>query len=255
MSKNLNGLMLIKILEAQFGYLLYSKGEIKFSTAKKWIDDEKKYGHGKGDQFEAIFASTFSYDKTSNIAYKNMYSDVETERSGNFIHYRKRSTLLSPATSFYLVDNQNCTCNNVKHVISENYFKDFSNENQKINLIDKTWKSTIYIRYIHEFEKRVLKALVNIGIKEKDVIFSKIHYDARIRDVNYITMKQPPAELFLKDCSLQHQNEWRIVINTHDPDILNYLECTPIRVGSISDISKIEYKVSKNDKEVVYIKK
>ncbi|MGX8795259.1 hypothetical protein ACR6HW_04040 [Fusibacter sp. JL298sf-3] len=255
MREKKTGILLLKVLEAEYANSLFGKGELKFSNARKWIEDENKYGHGKGDQFEAIFARIPSRFKITMNIIEKLYEDIEASIDDNYINFRVKRSLDLPATCFYLIDIDEDASDQVEHKISSEYYRDFGNNTDKINLVDKKWMSTVIIRNIDDFKSRLTKALTDIGVKESEIMFSKLHYESKIRNSTFFNTKQPPTELFFKDNSLEYQNELRVVINTDDDEVTSYLYNNPLVIGNLKDIAKIEFRVPHDDTQVIYIKK
>lgn len=89
--------------------------------------------------------------------------------------------------------------------------------------------------YDHElFLNKLLKKLCELGIKKDEIIYKQIEY---------IEMDKPfkikdghPYELFYKNKQFYDQHEGRVVLNTSNTELINYLLNNPIDIGSLEDV-------------------
>ena len=206
------------------------QGTIKFSCAKNWIDAEAKYNSGIGDRLEAVYATCHKNSRLQSMLVKK-YPDTYSFIDGEYECFRRESVIKLPAFCFYYVTNESLIEEQglLKHKIDKNFFSDFKIEKNVGN-------SILAILNVKEFIYRLKYRLLEIGIKDREILIEVIHYDNRLRNDIFQLNKDSPKELFLKDYSYNHQNEVRIVINTKDEKIREYLLNNEIQIGNLSDI-------------------
>ena len=224
-------------------------GSLYFGCPENWIRMEKEGNKGQGDILEGAFMSVKN-NKQLLIDSKCLEgNDIESFQHNGFTFYRRKSVLDLRCFCLYgLYDNsfqKSIDKNGKAHYdsrITKKYFSDFTEyktreEYEKIDKKDQP--VVVFINNPHEFFRRICDYLVSIGVDKKDILIAPVTYMNRYE--NMTEAVDFPYELFLKDKSFEEQSEMRIVINSKNPQYIEYKEKNnnTIHVGSLKDITDI----------------
>lgn len=238
--------------EVKYAKNFVEKGEMKFSSANKWVEYAKSRGDGRGDLFEGCLAGC-NYIDLANIAvlcgkyYKD--DDIYPIQIGPSIYFKSNRSMGLPCLCFYIMKHSVFNCPDIPgwHHISADipatYFRDFADNKSPIEieaLPEGDRPSLIFISDFNTLKERIKHSLLALGLTEDEIIIRSVRY-TKIRGLDggwFITAEQRPYELTFKDNSFIHQSEARIIINTHKRDILEFLENNVITVGSLEDIAQ-----------------
>lgn len=100
--------LLYKIMDQMF-INNFANGNFYFSCCGNWIDIAKREcDNGQGDKHEGVFAK---YKKKNSRKPKKYYralfkNDLIIEQEGDYILFKRKSSLYIPAICFYSIDNQ-----------------------------------------------------------------------------------------------------------------------------------------------------
>ena len=94
----------------------------------------------------------------------------------------------------------------------------------------------VVIHDIDRFIEKITDKLILLGLKKSEIMTHIIEYNDK--NIPFYCTRKPPNELKIKDNTFSHQQEGRIIINTDNTSILEYLQNNPIEVGSLNDISE-----------------
>ena len=242
-------IMLFRCLPKRYA-LDFIKGKIKFGQPDNWIKEEEKGNKGRGDLLEGVMFSTTLDDNTSFI--NNIKSNVNFENfsSNNLLYFRNKHVRDLYCLCLYSLNDNVFTNKEIdrfgeEHMIAKvsyDYFLSFSYNSTKENyfeLDENDRQTVIFISNPKEFSKRIRSFFKKFDVSENDIL---------IYPVNYIDLKIPffidvlsPLELFVKDQYYKYQSEYRVVINSINLDLINYLKENNgvIDIGDISDIAYI----------------
>lgn len=242
-------ILVIKCTKSEFAHKFVDLGQIKFSTPKSWEQYGKK---GRGDIYEGTlaFTSKFFPEQYNQIAPK--YSNTCTYELPNRILIKNRFDMKLPCVCFYGLKNgafpepSHEGKVRLSTSIGSKYFQDFADNAtpEEISALpDKDKPAVVVIKDWQEFMNRLITKLISLGIPKDSIIISPINYydfTPYDTDDSYLDFNTtPPYELFIKSkADFGYQNELRIVINSHNPDILRQFD-SPIEIGNLSDIANV----------------
>ncbi|NFD96758.1 hypothetical protein EXN37_03100 [Clostridium botulinum] len=242
----------------QYAENFLNKGQIKFNTPNSWVKYAFEKGEGRGDKLEGTIA-TFRIDDIEhmielNKKYKYCF-DLKRMIIDKRVYLKRARDMSLLCFCFYVLKQDMFKCPNEegKHklttTIPSSYFKDFMDnlEPCEVEKLDENDKPAVIIIYNYpEFEKRIVRALMKIGLKREEIIIERVLYkdlEKFGRDGWWDFCQKPPMELAIKDKRFKSQSEARIIINTDDMKIKNKLK-KPIEIGPLRDIACISYKYS-----------
>ena len=242
---------LFRCTEKKYADLFCKNGTIKFGTPRTWIDLEKSEGKGRGDSKEGISAIIPCLDYDNIVAFYNMRPDTVGEMINEFTYFRSNNLLDLPCFCLFGLHNTHFSeittdKKGILHytaTIAKEYFNDFSENTAKesINkLPEEKQPVVIIITNPHEFFCRIKSYFYNLGVKDEEIIISPVIY----KDMSspFVFYGKFPNELLLKDIYFSHQSEVRIILNTRDHKILQFLKQNNniINLGCLKDITHIE---------------
>ena len=258
-----------------------SNGIVHFSCCEKYIEIAKKgCGKGQGDEHECVFAKYLKENSSKPIKkYKNIFDDdLQVEEEGDYVLLRRKSSLLIPTSCFYGIDG-NIIINNLKDEDLE-YIKKIASDNPGKNEI-KVPKIPFYFgdKYLDDFGKEDETKGIYIVPKKfkeemirKKVKFNKVAYIDEnqeydiFKDKFYnkyfddiMNLKEAfnyRVDMFFKDKSYSHQNEYRFIIPTMPfNNFKEGKEGTKIKLDGLIpfDVSKAKNSNrSANGKDLIY---
>ncbi len=236
---------ILRCTNVKYARKLVELGSIKFNTPASWVEAEKKSGKGRGDVLEGTFAACHPLDIENIIIYSNQYEDVYGETIGGLTYFRRKRTMKLPCYCFYLLKQDSFEVpqkpgkQKITTIIPGEYFRDFADnfsKEQVLALPEIERPAVVVISDIDQFLGRIHRKLLSIGVKKSEIILEIIEYADK--KVPHYCKKESPKELKLKDEYFKHQVEGRLIINTEDQSVLDYLKSNPIEIGSIEDIAK-----------------
>ena len=232
----------------EHGISLIKKGSIKFNTPRSWIKYAKdKMQEGRGDLLEGVFAAA-QYNNISDIRYyATMYDDIEPFffPQNKLVYYRRGYTLDLPCLCLYAAKMSDFIWQDEKGDARElhidgSYFRDFQDnisiEDEK-KLPKKRRATVVWIQRMDEFKDRIVTKLLSMGVTAHEIIMGGISYDDLNADF-WMPHCRTPRELLVKDEKFIKQSEFRIIINTNNPTILEQLK-KPIEIGNCKDIAAL----------------
>lgn len=248
--KNLRTLWLLRCTEKQYADSFCKQGNIKFNTPRIWIKMEEECGKGRGDANEGVFSSHEPTDAISIMQSSKLRQDIECYTKERITYLRSKDILDLPCFCLYGLHNTNFTESSidkagiVHHIgcIAKEYFEDFGNDITKEDMdkiAEENQPVLVMINNPHEFFNRVREFFISLGAKPEEILISP---------VIYMDKKQPfycnleyPYELFLKDLEFSKQSEVRIIINTKNKKVLEYMKDNNniVNIGDLRDITNI----------------
>ena len=236
---------ILRCTNVKFAKKLVDLGSIKFNTPESWAKAEKESGKGRGDVLEGTFAACHPLDIEDVISYSNQYKDVFGETINGLTYFRRKRTMKLPCYCFYLLKQssfetpQTAGKQKISTIIPSEYFRDFADNLSKeevLSLSEEERPAIVVINNIDQFLAMVRSKLLSIGVKNSEIIFELIEYADK--SVPHYCTKESPKELKLKDKYFQHQSEGRIIINTDNQSVIDYLDKNSIDIGTIETIAK-----------------
>lgn len=244
----------IRCTTVEYANKFIEKGSIKFNTPASWVNYAITNGEGRGDRLEGTIAMCNCFDiltiKEISEKYQNC-SNLTTSIIGERIYFKNNYSMQLPCFCIYIMKNSMFECPEAegKHVLKTNitgdYFKDFMDNQTKeeINsLEDRDKPAVILITDFDKFKKRVIEALLNLGLDENEIIISSVTYfdfDLYGKDGWWDFGQKFPNELTIKHKRFENQSEARIILNTDKEEIKKYLCDNPIEIGAMDDIATV----------------
>lgn len=235
---------ILRCTSLKYAKELLENGSIKFNKAENWVKDEKINGKGRGDSLEGVFASCNVLDIKNVINYYNQYSDVYGETINRLTYFRRNRTMKLPCYCFFLLKQElfkqpeKIGKQKIFATIPGSYFKDFANhvsENELLNLKEEDRPALVVISDMEKFINMIIKKLISLGLKESEIIFKNIEYINK--KVPFYCTGESAMELTIKDKYFSCQSEGRIIVNTNNEFINEYLLNNPIKIGAINEIA------------------
>ncbi|QSX06670.1 hypothetical protein JYG23_04235 [Sedimentibacter sp. zth1] len=239
-------------------------GEIKFNTPKSWQDYAKEYGDGRGDEFEGTMATCKINDITKLAELINKYKkykDLETYMVKDRCCLKRKKDMHLPCFCFYILKHNMFECPGEDGVhklttkIPASYFRDFTDDMEfsKVDELEERKRpAVVCIKDYIEFEKRLLIALLSLGVKRDEIIIGRINYIdyEKYGENSWWDFGQtPPKQLLIKPKHFKQQNEARIIINTKNNEIKKILD-KPIKIGPLNDIANVIKKYFYNGMKI-----
>lgn len=249
--RQFNTLAFFRCTEKQFADAFCTNGNIKFNTPKYWIELEAKEGKGRGDSLEGIYSSVHMLDVNTIIESNSLRSSIQREVENGIIYFRSSDILSLPCFCLFGLNSTAFSSEGVDkrgikyyiYRVTKKYFNDFSDNNRKEfvkNLPEERRPVLVIIKNPNEFIERVRNYFIKKGIKPEEILIEPIEYLNKKEP--FISTREFPNELFLKDNSFSYQSEIRIIINTKNQLLLKELEENNniVNIGSLQDITVIE---------------
>ncbi|MGN7409860.1 hypothetical protein [Sporosarcina sp. SAFN-010] len=229
------------------------KGEIKFSTPSSWVKYAFEKGEGRGDKLEGTLATfnIFDIDRVVEMYQKyKKYPDLIRMTVDQRIYLKRSRDMELPCFCFYILKQSMFDCPNKegKNILSTtvpaSYFRDFMDDldPQEVEKLSKNDKpAVIFIHNYKEFEQRIIKTLMALGLNREEIIITPVRYVDFYENGNsgwWDFGKRPPKELAIKHKRFENQSEARIIINTDNEKIKQKL-ANPIEIGSLEDIATV----------------
>jgi tetratricopeptide (TPR) repeat protein len=224
----------------------FVEGNLYFGTSRDWINIEKK---GQGDILEGVYKAVKTGTVSEEISKLKTDSQIDYFDSNGYTFFRRKEVLNLRCLCIYGLHSNSFE----KHIgpdgrahynasIPKSYFRDFSDccdreDYKKIDTLEQP--VVVFITNVREFMSRIYSALINIGLKEEEIIISPVTYLDLYTERN-ITVKSP-AELLFKDSSFRNQSEVRIIINSKNEVFQEYIKKhnNTISIGPLKDITEI----------------
>ncbi|NMA82730.1 MAG: hypothetical protein GX962_02575 [Epulopiscium sp.] len=238
---------ILRCTNKKYAKRLVKLGSIKFNTPKSWVEEEKEKGKGRGDILEGVFAACNMLDVEGIISYSQQYNDVYGEIIDGLTYFRRKRTMDLPCYCFFLLRQGLFELPSQEGVqklsaeISGRYFRDFADnlkEEEIADLEEDKKPAIVLIHDIDEFIHRVIQKLISMGVKQSEIMLELIEYENK--KVPFYCTANSPKELKLKDNSFSYQEEGRIIVNTDNHKIKEYLNNNPIQIGPLNDIAQME---------------
>lgn len=254
-------LCLFRITTSKYADDFLDKGLIKFNTPQSWIDYAKEYGIGRGDPLEGSLAFCH-YSKLEKLKeLKEKYESkcilehnsrlLHTELIDKKIFFKDKRSLMLPCFCLYIMKNNLFKCpdtignNEISGTVPASYFRDFSDNRtpEEVGLDEpENRPSLIIIHNFDVFKYRLYEALRKLGLEEHEIIFSDVSYFdfEKYGDEGWMDFGQTyPRELLIKNNRFKEQSEARVIIKTDKKDIIKRLNQSPIELGGMKDIAKV----------------
>lgn len=237
---------IMRCTNVKFANKLVDNGSIKFNTPESWVREEVKTGKGRGDRLEGVFAACDLLDLESVIAYSQKYNDVVGETIDGLTYFRRKRTMSLPCYCFFLLKQGLFECpskkgkQKIKTTIPGLYFKDFADNlsNESImNLTEEEKPAIVLISDPDKFISIIKQKLISLGIKDTEIMVEIMEYQDL--KTSFYCKSDSPKELKLKDKYFSYQAEGRIIINTNNNLIKEYLNNNPIEIGDLLDIAQL----------------
>lgn len=243
-----NFLMVLRCTKMQYARSFLKNGQIKFSTPASWVKYAEEYGDGRGDRLEGTMATFNILDINNALPILNKYShytDLLIVPIGNRIYLKRKRDMQLPCFCLYYLKNrmfpypEKVGIQELKTSIPYSYFRDFADNMspEEIKKLPEDEKPVvIMIENYHEFKKRLVRKLLEIGLHEDEIIETAVHYCDFSQKGDF--GQNSPMELAIKNVRFENQSEGRFIINTDNQQILQLLD-SPIEIGPLNDICAV----------------
>ena len=233
-----NIFLLYKITRKEFIKKL-AQGEVFFSCCGRYVDIAKAgCDKGQGDKFECVFAKYLKKNSRKPIqVYKKLFGkDLKIESDGDYILFRRKSSLLTPTACFYSIDNETAI-NNLQGKEKECIEQILTENQDKEKVTIEKFPLTIPQIYLDEFNLNddeldamiIQPGLFLPALTAKNVTYRKIAYIDTNKEFDifedelylnfYGKLTKSEAiekriEMFFKDKeNYSHQCEFRCIIS------------------------------------------
>lgn len=252
--RKINVLGLLRCQEMGYNYNFFTRGAIKFGTPQQWAERGKKEGDGRGDILEGTFATCHREDIEHLIEICKKYNipnnNVLTETWNDRLYFKNKRSMNLPSFCLYGINydlfeiEPKKGWQEIQGIIPGDYFRAFSDitSNEDIKKLGEKRPSVVWITDINKFKKRIIDKLLSLGIKENEIIITPIlyyDYDLFGKDGWIDFAQKEPNEIAIKHKKFSTQSEVRIIVNSRNEKILDYIRNNIIEIGSIEDISQI----------------
>lgn len=227
----------------------FQKGRFRFNQPEYWIKEGEKGNIGLGDSLEGIFLTTNSNDNSEFINNLKKNDDCEYFTKGCKLYFRKKSIKKLYCFCLYGLNDdsfkeKSIDCFGKEHYYSrvdKDYFTSFSRSitKENYNREDEDRNVVVFINNPHIFFEKIRQFFINLGVSNENVIISPIQYVNHQETSCYLVPY--PNELLLKDNYYSNQSEVRIIINSTNSKLIQYMKDNNniIDIGDISDIVDI----------------
>lgn len=223
---------------------MLEQGVLCFSCAETWANITNI---GQGDPDEGMFARLPRED--SRIAeYEKMYrNNLLKVENGEFVDLKLKTVMRLPAFCFYSLKIRDVECElkegvqRVSSTLPADIFKDFANGKTKseIQLLPQGEQPAFIAVYdTEQFKYSIVKALLNLGVKQNDILPHHVTYVDR-QNREFISQALQPNELFIKDKAFEYQNETRIVVNSRSHRLKSLDKPLIVQIGDMRNFAKI----------------
>lgn len=228
----------------------FIKGKIHFNQPKNWIKEEENGNKGRGDCTEGSCITVESNDHSRFVKSLKENKEYKYIQDGKYIFFRRKNIENVYCLCLYSLNNNSFTHKEVevngkahyRSIVSNEYFTDFSdnvNEEMYQNMDSAEQPVVIFMSNPHEFFEKIRAFFRKLGIEENEIIISPVEY----LNKKCVTMSALPYphELLLKDEYYRKQSEIRIIINSQNPKLLEYMakNNNTIDIGSIESFANI----------------
>lgn len=239
-------LAILRCTSKKYAEALVYNGSIKFNTPRSWVEEENKSGKGRGDRLEGAFASCSIFDLQSIFAHHQRYNDVAAQTIDSLTYFCRKRTMNLPCYCFYLLKHAAFDLPETEGwqkrsaVIPGAYFRDFANNlspDEASRLAAEERPAFVVIYDMDRFIEMIRQKILSLGVKHEDFLYVMVDYQDKNTAFNWHV--NSPFELKYKDIYFSDQSEGRIIINTDDRDVLEYLANNPIQIGSLNNIAAL----------------
>lgn len=263
MKKTTNIFFLYKVAERNHLQTLIN-GKVFFSCCGNYVEIAKRgKDKGQGDKYECVFAKYLKGNSEEPIRkYKSLFGkDLLIEKEGNYVLFRRKSSLLTPTACFYSMDNET-TITNLKDNDRERIEKVIEENSSKESFPVDNFPLTIPQKYLDEFDikkdsidaaiiqpRDFLKKLSYKGIKYHKIVYidTNREYDIFKEELfkeidasqGLTDAIENKMEIFFKDKNnYSHQCEFRCYI----PDITfqNYNRHKQVRIKGLTTLDSLK---------------
>ncbi|WP_312046567.1 hypothetical protein [Anaerotignum sp.] len=255
-----DNILRMRLTEAQYAESFIEHGTVKFNIPDFWVNYAEQFGDGRGDFYEGTLAFCHYLDSNTKRELSGIYSTTKplNPKARNLLKkkykqrilFKDKRTMQLPCLCLYILkvdafdSPQNAGEQILKTTIPGSYFRDFV-DNKPTEYVEKQplekQPALIIIKDFDLFKKRMIKALMDIGVNENEIIIGYVrYYDFEKYGCEgwYDFGQAFPKELFVKNSRFSDQKEGRVIVNTRNKEVLERLK-KPINLGNMSDISQI----------------
>lgn len=234
--------VLMKYMKYKYADDFIKSGTIKFSSARIWSMLNARGGAGRGDRLEGIYGICYANDYITRYKFQKQYDDSYVEQHKRLLYFRRRLTMDLPCYCLYGLQanefKQDSADKNLRtFLVSPQFFHELADVpiDDRSKIRDNGDRpSLVVIKDKVEFKKRIIAALISIGVDENDIVIEPITYVDKSKPKLYAPS---PAELLWKSPSYSNQKETRIIVYTNNPDVIKLISANPLRIGSLQDIA------------------
>ena len=214
-------------------------GAMQFSQPGRWVN----LAEGRGDYREGVYGYIKCYDQENIDRLETKYSDAEQFTKDGVVYCRRKSVMKLPTYCFYSFKSnmlsipEKSGLHDFEFLIPDSYFKDFYKNNPDDPM------HVVMIIDPQAFMDRLKDSLLKLGVKDNEILCGEVTYNCNsFKDGSWVEIAESsPRELFNKDIDrYQEQEEFRIVVNTSNKDIIKRLNDypNPILLGNMSAYTK-----------------
>lgn len=248
LSFDFHTLMLFKCLEREYAEA-FCKGQLHFGMPISWIEEELKGNKGQGDALEGSFISVLDTDNSPFVIGLKRNPEYNFLDHNGFTFFRRKRIESIPCMCLYSLNDtafqkSNDASGRVHYVtnVSRAYFQSFSkcrSRDEFEHMPRSKQPVVVFVNSPHAFFQRIREFFTRFGIAEEDIIISPVQYlQKHCISLSFLPY---PMELLLKDSYFQSQHEIRVIINSDNPSIWEYLQRNNfnIDIGPLEDITEI----------------
>ena len=227
----------------------FQKGRFRFNQPEYWIKEEEKGNKGLGDSLEGTFLTTNFNDNSEFINNLKKNDDLEHFIKDYKLYFRRKNIKKLYCFCLYGLNDDSFKEKSIDRFgkehyysrIDKDYFSSFSNgiTKEKYNREDENRNVVIFINNPHLFFEKIRQFFIKLGVSNDNIIISPVQYVNRQEISGFLVPY--PHELLLKDDYYSNQSEVRIIINSTDSKLIQYMNDNNniIDIGDISDIVDI----------------
>ncbi len=216
---------IIRCVELEYAKAFIERGSMKFTCPSVWCEPD---GTSRGDIFEGVYASQRGLDPEMDKFLKNLRNDVFTIVESGYTYYKSKEILSYRAHCLYGLNSNNMHMQDMRSQdhrfhqagrVTKEYFHNLFPQvrSETIEKLEENNRPAVLLIRPDAFVAFVKNRLLDIGVKEKEIIIGSVSY-MDYHKKPFIIGKDP-EELFSKHIEYQEQSEIRIVIDTRRKEV------------------------------------
>ena len=256
----------LKCLSRRYADAFIKEGAMRFAYPSEWKPD----GTSRGDDLEGIYASMKPFNTECDRFLKSLRKRVQRIKIKGTYFYRSDGVMSCRAYCMYGLNDNNMHLNDKRsqdHLfhrtgeVPKEYFHRLFPQwtKEEYQLLDNDEKPVVLMINPVVFRDRVKKTLLELGVREKEILFKPVIYFDYF-DKPFYTEKCFD-ELFSKHTDYEEQSEIRIVVKTGRKEVKELfdknngvIKLGPIdsSVATMSDLYFDDMLVEIRGKEFIY---